>query len=275
MKKLNINLVILFLGVLVISCESPEGALYSGEPNKASFFCKSINLVMTDGTLKVPIARTSKDDDFTVPVTLSADNPGYTDVFKIASPVTFNQGSAKTYVSVTYSDISGIDPSTLTAVGDGFDVIVGLAFPFTLTIDKSVVSYSNVPSVKVFASSTLEFEDYGTAVLDSREGWWGGETEEDFLTPQIQKAVGVNVYKLIQPFGFNNFAFMIKSDNTVICPDQVIYDFGPSDYGPVSITSVAGYYDPEFNVVVLEVGAYRVAAGSFGGGVEIIYLPDL
>lgn len=274
MKKNNVNLIILlFLGVVFfVSCDEPEGALYSGEANKVSFFTSDLALTMTDGTLEIPVGRTSMDGELTVPVTLTAEGAGYTDVFKIASPVSFNSGEAKTYVNVAYSDFSVIDPSTLSISSNGLDVNVGLAFPFTLNIDKSFVSPSNDSTVNVLASNTVVFEELGTATLDSRDGWWGGETEDDFLTPTVQKADGANVYKLVSPFGFNSFAFMIKSDGeTVVCPNQVIYDH--STYGAVTMGSVQGTYDAAEKKVTLTVGGYTVSAGSFGGGTEIIYLP--
>lgn len=274
MKKNSTYLFILLLigAFLFVSCEDPEGTLYSGEANKVSFFNSNLTLVMTDGTLEVPIGRTSTDGAFTVPVTLTANGAGYTDVFTIANPVSFNAGEAKTYVNVAYSDFSAIDPSTLSVASNGMDVNVGLAFPFALNIDKSVVSPSNDTIINILASNALTFEGLGAARLDSRAGWWGGETEEDILTPQIQKAIGANVYKLVSPFGANSFAFMIMSDGErVVCPNQII--FNHSSYGAVTMGNVTGVYNDAEKKITLTVGAYTVAAGSFGGATEIIYLP--
>lgn len=275
MKK-NIKLLfVLLLGMVVfVACEEPEGTLYSGEANKVSFYGSTLNLDMKDGVLKIPVGRTSTEGELSVPVTLSAEGAGYEEVFSVVNnPVTFSTGEAKAYVDVAYSDFSVIDPSRLSISPNGMDVNVGLAFPFTLEFDEATVSPSLDNSVSVLASNALQFENLGKATLDSREGWWGGDTEEDFLEPNIQKAVGANVYKLVNPFGFHSFAFMIMSDNTISAPNQSIYDFGPDDYGVVTMTDVEGVYDPENNTVTLTIGAYRVAAGSFGDGVEIIYLP--
>ncbi len=267
MKNLSKYFIASLLGLFVlVSCEKPEGALYSGEANKTSFFGSKIGLILANGTLEIPIARTSTESELTVPVTLTAKGKGFTDVFKISAPVKFANGEAKTYVKVAYSDFSVIDPSTLSSTGNGLDVTVGLAYNFTLSIDKAVLSNSNVGNVDVTASSTLKFEDIGNATINSEEGW-----EEATIEVPIQKAVGVNVYKLIKPFGYNNFAFMINSDNTVTCPVQAIFQH-PS-YGPVSLSSVKGTYTPSEKKVVLNVGGYTVSAGSFGSGKEIIYLP--
>lgn len=267
MKKINF-LILLFIGAFILtSCETPEGALYSGEPNKVSFLGSQINLDMVDGTLKIPIGRTSTEGSFTAPVTLTATGAGYTNVFKISSPVTFAQGDGKTYVNVQYSNLSTIDPSSLSIIPVGYDVNVGLAFPFTLKIDESVVSATNRPSINVVAANALTFKSIGNATIDSSDGWWG-----EVITRELQKADGVNAYKVVKPFGFNSFAFMINSDNTVTCPNQVIYQH--STYGPVTMAGVVGTYMPENKAVVLEVkGNYTVAAGHFGPGVEIIYLP--
>jgi hypothetical protein len=272
MKKYSLFLIML-LGILIFAgCEDPEGALYSGEPNKVGFLGSSTNQVMGDGPIKVPIGRTSIEGDYSVSVDLSATGVGYTDVFN-AGQAQFSNGSAKTYVEVTYTNLATIDPSTLSISAIGMDVNVGLAYPFKLTVSDDAVSQSGKKSINVLASNALEFESIGNSVLNSNAGWWGGETEDDYLSIEIHKAEGVNVYKLISPFGFNNFAFMIKADNSILMPDQIIYDFGSSGYGPVTMSSVTGKYDPENNTVTLNVGAYTVSAGSFGGGIEIIYLP--
>jgi hypothetical protein len=270
MKNISKQLIIL-LGIIVFaSCEDPQGALYSGDPNKVGFLGSSINLTMGSESLKVPIGRTSTEGEFSVPVDLTATGTGYTNVFS-AGNAQFTAGSAKTYVEITYTNLASIDPSTLSVSANGMDVNVGLAYPFTLSVAEDAASPSARNSINVLAANTLEFESAGTAVLDSRNGWWGGETEDDFLTPEIHKAKGVNVYKLISPFGFNNFAFMIKADNTILMPNQIIYNH--STYGPVTMGQVTGEYLPEYNAVVLNVGGYTVSAGSFGGGTEIIYLP--
>lgn len=272
MKKYK-NLLFILLGLVVFAgCENPEGALYSGEPNKVGFLGSTTNQVMGEGPIKVPIGRTSTEGDYSVVVDLTANGEGYTNVFS-AEQATFSAGSGKTYVNVNFTNLASIDPSTLSISANGLDVNVGLAYPFTLTIADDLVSQAGKKSIDVLASNALEFESIGQAVLNSNAGWWGGETEDDYLTTEIHKAKGVNVYKLISPFGYNNFAFMIKSDNTVLMPNQIIYDFGSGSYGPVTMGTVKGVYDPLNKVVTLTVGAYTVAAGSFGGGTEIIYLP--
>lgn len=270
MKKYSKFLFILLGIVIFAGCEDPEGALYSGEPNKVGFLGSLTNQVMGEGPIKVPIGRTSTQGDYSVSVDLTASGAGYTNVFN-AAQAQFSAGSAKTYVEITYSNLASIDPSTLSISTDGMDVNVGLAYPFTLTVADDAASQAGKNSINVLAANALAFESIGTAVLDSRFGWWGGETEEDFLNPVIHKASGVNVYKLISPFYANNIAFMIKADNTILMPNQII-DNHPS-YGPVTMGAVTGEYLPEDNAVILNVGGYTVAAGSFGGGTEIIYLP--
>jgi len=270
MKKYSKYLFILLGVVLFAACEKPEGALYSGEPNKVGFLGSSTNQVMGEGPIKVPIGRTSTEGDYTVSVDLTATGTGYTNVFN-AGQAQFSAGSGKTYIDVTYTNLASIDPSTLSISAAGLDVNVGLAYPFTLTIADDDASQAGKKTINVLAANALEFESLGAAVLNSNVGWWGGETEDDYLHPEIHKANGVNVYKLISPFGFNNFAFMIKADNTILMPNQIIYNH--SSYGPVTMGTVTGTYDPAEKKVVLVVGAYTVAAGSFGGGTEVIYLP--
>ncbi len=247
------------------SCEKTEGALYSGPENKISFFSASTGLPMSTGTINVPVGRSSSEGDLSVPVALSATGAGYTDVFKVDGPVLFAAGEAKSYAKITYGDFSKIDPSTLSVTAVGNDVKVGLAFPVTLTIADDNASLSNIKKISVLASSTLEFEDLGTITMNSTAGW----AEED-VQAKIQKAKGVNVYKMVSPFGGGSFAFMVKSDGkTVICPNQVIAV--SSQYGPVTMGNVTGTISGK--TVTLNVGGYTVSAGSFGSGVEIITLP--
>jgi len=247
------------------SCDKTEGALYSGEPNKISFYGPTTSIAMSGGVISVPVGRTSSEGDLSVPLTLSATGANYTNVFTLEGPVKFVAGSAKSYSRVKYGDFSTIDPSTLSITTAGADVNVGLAFPISLNIGGSDASVSNIKKVDVLASSILEFEDKGTVRLDSRSGW-----AEDDITTNIQKAKGSNVYKLVRPFGARSFAFMIKADGkTIVFPNQVIVD--DATYGPVTATSVTGTVANK--VVTLNIGAYTVAAGSFGAAKEVIYLP--
>lgn len=250
---------------MITACEKPEGALYSGEPNRVSFLSSTTNIVMGDGTLDVPVGRTSSEGELTIPVTLEASGAGYTNVFKISSPVTFADGESKTYVRIQVGDLSTVTPSAFAVTGAGLDVNAGLAFPMTIKIPEEHGSPTKVLSNAIQAQSLLSFSPIGQGTLDSEEGWW-----EETITPQIHKADGVNVYKVIEPFGFNNFVFMINADGTVSCPPQVIYMH--SQYGPVTMRVSSGKVEGDW--VVLNVSGYTVDAGSFGGGVERIRLPN-
>lgn len=269
MKKNIIKCLLGFSAMVMLnSCDKTEGALYSGEPNKISFYGPTTSIAMTGGKISVPVGRTSSAGDLSVPLTLTATGANYTNVFSLEGPVTFADGASKGYAIVKYGDFSSIDPSTLSVTASGTDVKVGLAFPISLTIPNANASVSNVKKVDILASSALEFEDKGTVRLDSRLGW-----QEADMTVKIQKAKGVNVYKLVNPFGAtsNSIAFMIKSDGkTIVFPNQVLFS-SYSTYGALSMTGVTGTVAN--NVVTLKVTAYSVAAGSFGAGTEVIYLP--
>lgn len=247
------------------SCEKTEGALYSGDANKISFLSKATSMNMSAGVLEIPIGRTSTADAASFNVTLTAAGAGYTDVFKVVGPVVFSKGDGKAYANVTYGDFSKIDPSTLSVTAVGTDINVGVAFPFALNIAPGDASISKIAKTDIVAANALTFKDAGTAVLNSEGGW-----EESVLAVKVKKANEANVYKVVTPFGPYSIAFMIKSDGkTVVCPDQVIYKDATN--GPVSITGVTGTHAA--GVVTLKVAAYKVAAGSYGSGVEIIKLP--
>lgn len=271
MRMINKLFIVAAVTILFASCEKEnKGTMFTaGQADKASFFTKSGNWDLEESSFKVPIGRTATDGEFTAPVKVTAAKgyESYTTVFTITAPAKFSAGSDKAEITLGYSDISTINPASLSIIPNGMDINVGLSFPITLTIDEKSVAYANIANYNIATSRLLEFADAGTAKLDSKGGW--GEKE---LTPKIQKAKGVNAYKLIQPFGQNSIAFMIMADGkTVVFPDQPIDKH--ATYGVVSMSKVKGTYDAAEKKVTLSVGGYTVSAGSFGGGTEIIYLP--
>lgn len=270
MKYIYKLLMIAILAIIFVSCEKEnKGSLFNaGQADKASFLTKSGNWDLKSTTFKVPIGRTSMEGEFTAPITVTAKDPSYTKVFTISSPAKFAAGADKAEITLGYSDISTINPASLSIIPNGMDINVGLSFPITLKIDEKSVAYANIANFKIATSSNLEFEEIGTAKLDSKGGW-----AEKELTPKIHKAKGVNVYKLIQPFGQNSIAFMIKSDGkTVVFPNQPIDKIAP--YGAVSMSNVKGAYNVAEKKVTLTVGGYLIPDGrSAGNGTEIIYLP--
>lgn len=281
MKKTNIFLSLMLLVLSVFTaCDSNEGELYQGEENKVSFLASSTNVSMTGDYIQVPVGRTSSQGELTVPVSLSATlydakgenpypNPGYTDAFKVIGDVKFESGESKAYALVDYANFASVDPTDFTITPDGFDVGVSLGFPFELTIHDDLLSPSERGEAKIVALNKLEFEDAGKGTIDSEEGWT--EEEEPFEV-SYQKAKGVNAYKVIKPFSDYNIAFLIGSDGkTVTFPKQVISP--NATYGPISIEVSKATYDPETHSVTATVSGYTVAAGSFGPGVEVFYLP--
>ncbi|GAB3413303.1 hypothetical protein [Niabella aquatica] len=266
MKRVYTNI----LGALAVllffsSCEKTDGALYSGAPNKISFFSTTTSLNMTGGELKVPVGRTSTSGELSVPVTVTASGAGYTNVFTMAGPIAFASGEAKSYAIVKYGDFSVIDPSALSVTeGNNNDVNVGLAFPFSLNIADDNISPANKKKIDVLASNKLEF---GAPVTTTMDSYWA----EKVIDIQIAKANGANVFKVISPFGFRSFAFMIKSDGkTVVCPNQVIDDGGA--LGLVTMANVTGTISN--GKVTLKPASYLLPDGrGWAGGNEIITMP--
>lgn len=275
MKNRILNIIML-LGIVALytSCDKVDGAHYAGEENKVSFLSASNLSIVIDqelGYLEVPLGRTPGPGALSVPISLTSDEEGYNEIFLIHGNTEFKENENKTYARVDFEGITTIDPAKFSVSSSGLDVNVGLGYPFKLTItDEDLISPSDRDIVNVNANNLLEFEDIGEATINSEEGW-----EEEVIKATVQKAIGgAEVYKLVQPFGFNSIAFMIESDGkTVVFPDQVMYDTGASQYGPVTMKGVTGEVDEEGNIV-LTVSSYQVEAGSFGGGIEIITLPN-
>src|SRR5690606_37081255 len=162
MKNILKNTIILSCAIIAMSsCDKTDGALYTGEPNKLSFFTTSLGVNMSGGKVTVPISRTSTEGDLSIPLTLTATGANYTNVFKLEGPVKFENGQAKSNVVVNYGDFSILDPSSLSITASGTDVNVGLAFPINLIIPDDNVSFSNQKTISVLASNSLEFEDKG------------------------------------------------------------------------------------------------------------------
>lgn len=270
MKNRILNIIVLLsMAVLYTSCDKVDGAHYDGEGNKVSFLTpENLSIVIDSelGYLEVPLGRTPGIGELTTPVNISSEEEGYTEIFTVNKNPVFENDVNKTFVKVDFGDLSSIDPAKFSVSSSGMDVNVGMGFPFTLTIpDEDLISAAGRRIVNVNANNLLEFEDFGTATLNSDEGFM-----EETYEIQVQKAVGLEVYKLIEPFGFNNIAFMIESDGkTVVFPDQTMYDTGADVYGPVQMQGVVGEVDEGGNII-LNVGSYQVEAGSFGPGVEII-----
>lgn len=266
MKNIIINSLIA-LGTIgaFSSCKKTDGALYSGEPNKISFLTVSTKMNMVDGTLNIPVGRTSTDVEGSFDLTLKATGVGYSDVFKLDGPVLFAKGEGKSYAKVKYTDFSIIDPSTLSIASKGTDVNVTVAFPFSLNIAAADASPSQVVKTDIVASTALTFKEVGNAVVNSTKGW-----NENTTDVKIQKANGANIYKLVTPYGPYSIVFAIKADGkTVNCPDQVIAKNAKGD--AVSITGVVGTYKD--GAVTLAVKAYKGAIGDAKSGVEVIKLP--
>lgn len=276
MKTIKLNiLLIAVIALITVSCEQdPKGALYAGEAGKVSFLAKNYNPVLTDNDgnkILIPISRTSTDGDLSVGVTLKSSLAGYAGVFTVPNQVNFAAGAAASNVTVNYTDLSLINPGSLTVDLDaksttGKDIVVKLAFPFDLVLaNKTLASPNKLDSVRVNASKVLNFQALGNGTLDSTDGWAG-----EVLNVAVEKAVGANVYKVKSPFGNRDIAFLIKSDGkTVTFPDQIIDKH--STYGNVTMGKVVGSITGK--VVTLNVGSYSVSAGSFGAGVEKITLP--
>lgn len=269
MKKNSIFLSLMLLVLFVFTaCDSTDGTLYQGEKDKVSFLASKTNMSMTGDYMQVPMGRTSTAGELTVPVTLTSAHPGYTDAFKVVEDVKFAPGEGKAYVKIDYSGYGNVDPASLTITPDGFDVGVSLGFPFDLTIQEDMVSPSKKGKTTISGLSDLEFESAGVGSINSEDGWEGAVIEN----VTYQKAKGVNSYKVIKPFSNYNIAFLIAADGvSVTFPNQVIYPH--STYGPVTMGVSKAVYDADAHAVIVTVSGYTVAAGSFGGGLEIFYLP--
>jgi len=179
-RKYLAILAVILAAAFMSSCEEDtEGALYAGDPGKVSFLAPTFYPDMTDNDgnkILVPMGRTDKGGELNVAVNLTSNKPNYTKVFTVPGGVKFNAGEASTKVEVNYGDLALIDPGGLAinldnASASGKDIVVKLAFPFTLAIaDQELVSPSKVSSVSVNASKLLSFGAPMTATLNSDEG---------------------------------------------------------------------------------------------------------
>ena len=97
----------------LVSCDKTEGTIYTPQDDKISFSAVSTNLTIEQGNVALPVSRSFKTGELSVPLSLSAAGEGYEDVFTLAGPVTFADGQATALANINVGDISTIDPSAL------------------------------------------------------------------------------------------------------------------------------------------------------------------
>ena len=227
--------------------DMPEGsALVSFPSDEAKF-----EMVAEDGN-KITVALWRGNTKGAASVAFDVDDK--TDgVFKPAkSTFDFADGENIAYVDIKYDDINDFG-------GETYSLVLTIA-------DEKQVSPSGIDEVTISAQRRLTRKFVGTGIYYS--DWYEEEWEQDLYTT----VEAPNLYILPDCWeDGTDFMFTVENHQPV-WPDSFFSGYVHSSYGNVYV-----YPDTvtvEDGVMYIQVKAYRVSAGSFGGGLEYFVLPE-
>ena len=164
----------------------------------------------------------------------------------------FADGQAVATIDFTYPDINDFGGETYK-----IDLVIA---------DPDQVSPAGIAKMTVSAQRKLtpKYVCTGTYYSD----WYEEEWEQDLYT--TEEAPDLYIFPDCWVRG-TDFMFNMVNGKPV-WPDSFFSGYVHSSYGNVNIYPADSYI--EDGVLYLEVKAYRVSAGSFGGGIEYFVLPE-
>ena len=164
----------------------------------------------------------------------------------------FADGQAVATIDFTYPDINDFGGETYK-----IDLVIA---------DPDQVSPAGIAKMTVSAQRKLtpKYVCTGTYYSD----WYEDEWEQDLYT--TEEAPDLYIFPDCWVRG-TDFMFNMVNGKPV-WPDSFFSGYVHSSYGNVNIYPEDSYI--EDGVLYLEVKAYRVSAGSFGGGIEYFVLPE-
>lgn len=164
----------------------------------------------------------------------------------------FADGQAVATIDFTYPDINAFG-------GETYQVILKVS-------DANQVSPAGIDKMTVSAQRKLTPKYIGTGTYYS--DWYEEEWEQDLYT--TEEAPDLFILPDCWVRG-TDFMFNIVNGEPV-WPNPFFSGYVHSSYGNVYVYPGDSYI--EDGVLYLEVAAYRVSAGSFGGGIEYFVLPE-
>lgn len=164
----------------------------------------------------------------------------------------FADGQAVATIDFTYPDINAFG-------GETYQVVLKVS-------DANQVSPAGIDKMTVSAQRKLTPKYIGTGTYYS--DWYEEEWEQDLYT--TEEAPDLFILPDCWVRG-TDFMFNIVNGEPV-WPNPFFSGYVHSSYGNVYVYPGDSYI--EDGVLYLEVAAYRVSAGSFGGGIEYFVLPE-
>lgn len=164
----------------------------------------------------------------------------------------FADGQAVATIDFTYPDINAFG-------GETYQVVLKVS-------DANQVSPAGIDKMTVSAQRKLTPKYIGTGTYYS--DWYEEEWEQDLYT--TEEAPDLFILPDCWVRG-TDFMFNIVNGEPV-WPNPFFSGYVHSSYGNVYVYPGDSYI--EDGVLYLEVAAYRVSAGSFGGGLEYFVLPE-
>lgn len=198
MKNLNIYIFALLSSLfLLMSCDKDnEGTKYTPADDGVTFSGSKVSVTVpaSDSYFEVYIMRANKKGALDVPITIS----GASDIFTYPSSVSFADGKGMDTIRFSISE----------------DVEIGKAYPITISFDKKYTSEITAAynSLAVTFQRDFEYEPFGVGhfyenVLDAAFGTGLIDYDVD-----VEKAIGFEVYRIVNPYGFEIHPLVEKGD---------------------------------------------------------------
>lgn len=222
MKNLNIYIFALLSSLfLLMSCDKDnEGAKYTPADDGVTFSGSKVSVTVpaSEGSFEVYIMRANKKGALEVPINIE----GASD-FTYPSSVNFHNGEGIDTIRFSISE----------------DVEIGKAYPIVISFDKKYTSEITAAynSLTVTFQRDFEYESFGTghfyeSVLDAAFGT--GLVDYDV---EVDKAIGFEVYRIVNPYGFEVHPLVEKGDEKVN-PCYLMIDAREADAVFVSLQSM-------------------------------------
>lgn len=263
MKKYIFGLALL-AGGLFTSCDTDNiSTIYETNAQNISFENDeaSVTTKASSASVTIMLTRSFTAGEYTAHYTLTTDDSGiFTD--KNGGTATFADGQWSTFITIDAANMKG---------GTLYTCQLTLSNEDAQTADAVIGTETNTTvDVSVMC-------DYNWVSLG--EGLFTSNQMGDQWPVEVQKADGVNLYKIVDIYGDGlDMTFEIASNNYVYVNTQWVWNY--SSYGKVYAVGdatgerngLAGEYDPDTKTVYMAINLF-VSVGSFGTEVEILQLP--
>ena len=268
LNKFILGLLFVVAGLLTSCDQDNVGAKYTPSTQNISFEMETPEqMVVKTSSVEIPIRviRSLSESSYTAHYSISGNEDGYFSDPNNGS-ITFETGQTVCIIKLTAQDLEG---------GEEYECTLNLSEEDIATADEILNNAKSKTTIKV--KRDFEWESLGV----------GHFTSKSFLDEwnvEVEKAVGINVYKMKDLFqtGADVIA-KIKDDNTVEVKPQ--FAWTDNTYGKISVvgnydgknSGYAGVYVPGDKTIQMYLNHYvpswGFVDGSYGTFEETLILP--